>query len=551
MQAALPPVGTIGLPRVGTADLVATHDVIEKLRGILLSVKPRSGPADLLVLNLWDARGMLEGDGLVGVGRALAGVGLEPVVGQASGSPSLSSDNPLFWSGIEIQDTPERGRLRPIRTWACRLTTSSGTVPSGFALFEAGVLSPAVNTVQITLGPPVGNRTDTVDAWSSWAGLLLEQAGTALYEHVHPVLAAITTVAPGRPAPWRNDLVRRVIDDNQLVVGWRTWFSPERVEIHGRDVLMDIPDMAWALEDGGIGHGLGAPASALVRGQREIFAGVWDYADTRRLTLAWPRAATRPAPAQPEQPSTVGTLVTPQTQLEELIRQYLRPRLRKAGFRAAGPTFRRMVSGNWQIVNVQWDSRPIGSIRFAINLGVASRRAAAADIEGWETRHLSHWECDLHWRLGALVHNGHDHWWSIDAQTPLAPLGNQLVQYLESAAFPQLDKYASDEAIRDQWLAGRSTGLSWSIRLRLRRLLAALGPRELLDEIPLEDEEGDRKRAEEHTAWMSGVLRDAGFEQIAGKPNEWLAPPDWPEQAKRLREQHDSPTRESGVDRHH
>jgi hypothetical protein len=50
---------------------------------------------------------------------------------------------------------------------------------------------------------------------------------------------------------------------------------------------------------------------------------------------------------------------------------------------------------------------------------------------------------------------------------------------------------------------------------------------------------------------MSGVLRDAAFEQIAGKPNEWLAPPDWPEQAKRMREQHDSPTRETGVDRHH
>ncbi len=525
--------------------------VTEK-RGILLSVKPRSGSADLLVLDLWDARGMLEGDGLVGVGRTLAGVGFEPAVGQSSGRPAVSSDNPLFWSGIEIQDAPQRGRLRPTRTWACRLTTSTTGVHAGFTLFEAAVLSSGVNTVQITLGPPVSNRSDVLDAWSSWAGLILEQAGTALYEHLRPGLAAITTVAAGRPAPWRNDLVRRVVDDKQLLLGWRTWFSPERVEIHGRAVLLNLPDVAWALDDGGIGHRLASPASSLVRGEREIFAGVWDYVDTRQLTLAWPRAATRRAQAPPAQPATkVAASVTPQTQLEKLIREYLRPRLRDAGFKAAGPTFRRMVNGNWQIVNVQRDTRPIGSIRFVINLGVASRRAAAADVEEWETRHLSCWECDLQWRLGALVHNGYDYWWSIDAQTPLAPLGNELVQYLESTAIPQLEKYASDGAIRDRWLDGRSTGLNWSTRLRLRRLLEALGPRELLDEIPLEDDEGDRKRAAQQTAWMHGVLRDAGFEQIAGKPNEWLAPPDWPEQAKRLRERLDSPSGGTDVDQRH
>jgi Domain of unknown function (DUF4304) len=357
---------------------------------------------------------------------------------------------------------------------------------------------------------------------------------------------AITTVAARRPAPWQNDLVRGVVNDKQIVVGCRTWFSPDRVDIYGRDVLINLPDVARVLDDGGIIHWLAAPVSSLVRGQPEVFASMWDYVDTQQLTLAWPRAATRPAPAQPALP--VAAPVTLGTQLDKLIREYLRPCLRNAGFKATGPTFRRLVNGNWQIVNVQRDSRPQGSIRFTINLGVASRRAAAADAEEWEVRHLSCWKCDLQWRLGALVHNGYDHWWSVDAQTPLAPLGNELVQYLESAAIPQLDKYANDEAIRDRWLSGRSTGLNWSTRLRLRRLLDALGPRELLDEIPLEHDDGDRKRAAEQVAEMRGVLRDAGFEQIAGRPNEWLAPPDWPEQAKRLREREDSPGDRARVD---
>jgi hypothetical protein len=181
-----------------------------------------------------------------------------------------------------------------------------------------------------------------------------------------------------------------------------------------------------------------------------------------------------------------------------------------------------------------------------INLGVASRRAAAADTANWQTHRLSHWECDLQWRLGALVYNGHDHWWSVDAQTRLAPLGHELVQHLERAAFPQLDKYATDEAMRDLWLSGRSSGLNWSTRLRLRRLLEALGPRELLDEIPLEDDEGDRKRAEQNTAEIHKVLREGGFQQVADKPNEWLAPADWPEQARQLREREDPANDDTG-----
>jgi len=169
------------------------------------------------------------------------------------------------------------------------------------------------------------------------------------------------------------------------------------------------------------------------------------------------------------------------------------------------------------------------------------------DIADWQTQRLSHWECDLEWRLGALVHNGHDHWWSIDAQTPLAPLGNELVQHLESAAFPQLDKYATDEAMRDLWLEGRSTGLTWSTRLRLRRLLEALGPRELLDEIHLDDDEGDRKRGEQNAAELHKLLSDAGFQQV--KPNEWLAPADWPERARQLRERQD-PANDNTGDNH-
>jgi hypothetical protein len=124
----------------------------------------------LLVLDLWDARGMLEGDGLVDVGRTLVGIGLQPVVGRSSANPSDPSDDPLFWSGIEVQDAPQRGRLRPSRMWACRLEASTSTDFAGFALFEAAVLSPSVNTIQVTFGPPVTGEREVIDAWTSLVG---------------------------------------------------------------------------------------------------------------------------------------------------------------------------------------------------------------------------------------------------------------------------------------------------------------------------------------------------------------------------------------------
>src|SRR5437879_1777636 len=88
--------------------------------------------------------------------------GFNPSSDRSSGNPSVPSDEPLFWSGIEVHDTPQRGRLQPTRTWACRLMASTSTEHAGFALFEAAVLSPAVNTIQVTLGPPAGGDSEAI-----------------------------------------------------------------------------------------------------------------------------------------------------------------------------------------------------------------------------------------------------------------------------------------------------------------------------------------------------------------------------------------------------
>jgi hypothetical protein len=168
-----------------------------------------------------------------------------------------------------------------------------------------------------------------------WAGAILERAGAVLYERARPAVAAIMSVAAGRAAPWRNDLVRRIVDGKQLVVGWRTWFSPERVEIHWQDVLLDLPDTAWLLDDGGIGHGLHAPITSLVHGQPQMFAAAWDYLDARALVPAGPRGTTRPVQRDAQPAAPIVTPVTPGMQLDKLTREY--PDARQRGLPAAGP----------------------------------------------------------------------------------------------------------------------------------------------------------------------------------------------------------------------
>jgi hypothetical protein len=139
-------------------------------------------------------------------------------------------------------------------------------------------------------------------------------------------------------------------------------------------------------------HRLDVTIQAFLHGERQTHGALWGYVDGRDLRIAWPPPRdSRSAARLPRDLLAPGVPpATANTQLERLIRDYLRPRLREAGFSAAGGTFRRMVNGNWQIVNLQRSRHsPVGTIRFAINLGVASRRAAAVDSADWRTRRLS------------------------------------------------------------------------------------------------------------------------------------------------------------------
>jgi hypothetical protein len=99
-------------------------------------------------------------------------------------------------------------------------------------------------------------------------------------------------------------------------------------------------------------------------------------------------------------------------------------------------------------------------------------------------------DCQWRQRLGFLMPNHRDEWWSIEAATSIESLGKRICESLENLAIPEIDRYIQDQALRDLWLSGHSPGLTNFQRLmNLSVLMKALGPqtkaelivRELLD----------------------------------------------------------------------
>ena len=126
---------------------------------------------------------------------------------------------------------------------------------------------------------------------------------------------------------------------------------------------------------------------------------------------------------------------------------------------------------------------------------------------------------DCHWceRLGFLIPDRHDKWWQVGPETDLEQLGAELVDCLENYAIPALEKYATDEALRDLWLSGESPGLTNEGRLsNLALLLSALGPAECLEPVLAELKQLAEKRRNRY--WFDRLVRQLQGSQVEAEP---------------------------------
>jgi hypothetical protein len=151
-------------------------------------------------------------------------------------------------------------------------------------------------------------------------------------------------------------------------------------------------------------------------------------------------------------------------------------------YKKRGSLFHSAIAGNWGVIGFQKSqSSTREEIAFTVNVGVVSARLARFSPRRAKGEVLPTPD-EWHWghRLGFLMPEHDDVWWKIDGRSDseVTPgVGGALVQY----AVPEIAKHASDEALRDLWLTGRSPGLTDLQRLRnLAVLLHFLGPADRL-----------------------------------------------------------------------
>src|SRR5262245_58044507 len=124
-----------------------------------------------------------------------------------------------------------------------------------------------------------------------------------------------------------------------------------------------------------------------------------------------------------ERDSTV--VLQPQEAFTMLLKR-LTPTLRQHGFARRRQTFFRHEHGNWGIVNFQKSMYSTGhEVRFTINLGIFSQRIGSpfrAPGGGVPSISICHWSQ----RIGRLLPDRQDHWWTISGATSLNSLAEEI-----------------------------------------------------------------------------------------------------------------------------
>jgi hypothetical protein len=166
----------------------------------------------------------------------------------------------------------------------------------------------------------------------------------------------------------------------------------------------------------------------------------------------------------------------------------LTPALKEKGFTKYRHRFYLRIENNWGIIDFQKSTKSTSnSVIFTVNLGIASKRILEKFSQIPEGKKPDIWDCQWQVRLGHVLGINKDLWWTINEETSIDQLSEQLKEYILDYGVPEILKYISDDSLRDLWLSGKSPSLTKIQRLRyLSILLKEIGPQNLLDTIKSE-----------------------------------------------------------------
>lgn len=152
--------------------------------------------------------------------------------------------------------------------------------------------------------------------------------------------------------------------------------------------------------------------------------------------------------------------------------------LKEHGFSRKGNSFHVLRQGNWGLINFQKSRKSNAfTIIFTINIGVCSKKLLKFFTTEQVDKPPSIEDCQWRERLGFLLSEQQDKWWTVDNKITLDNLVEEIRNLLYEIAIPIIERYIHDERLRDLWLTGKSPGLTDVQRLlNLSVLLRAVGP---------------------------------------------------------------------------
>jgi hypothetical protein len=175
--------------------------------------------------------------------------------------------------------------------------------------------------------------------------------------------------------------------------------------------------------------------------------------------------------------------MTAQEAFARLVATELHPTLKSHGFSKKALTFYKHTDENFTLVQLQKSSSSTAaSLSFTMNVSAYSGRIQRGLEPIIWTPNVSRVptepDCQLRQRIGSLLPEAKDVWWTVHDGADLADLGARLRAVLTDLAFPYLDTIATDVGLRDHWRA--QNHLSGPEGLALAVLLRDLGPRDAL-----------------------------------------------------------------------
>jgi hypothetical protein len=151
----------------------------------------------------------------------------------------------------------------------------------------------------------------------------------------------------------------------------------------------------------------------------------------------------------------------------------LQAALEPHGYRAAGTLFHRELAEVVHLVELQsTQEEGAAQIAVTINLGVFAPALVDPDIRDYIRPSIP----QAHWRerIGILMPQRRDKWWSIESVDQAAATGAEIAVSVEEYGLPPLARIPDIAALRRIWETGASPGLSdYQRRRHLERLSAS------------------------------------------------------------------------------